>query len=99
MNKKILLLILGALVLLSPGLILAAEVPAMVTSVKDAFVTIGGSIVVIGWIITGVLYLTAAGNPEKTKLAKSSLMACVVGTVVIILATLAEPTIRTLLGV
>lgn len=97
MNKKLLKLISISGALFLPMVAFAVEVPAMITNIKDALVTIGSSIVIIGWIITGILYLTAAGSPEKTGTAKKSLMACVIGTVLIILAVGIEATLKTLL--
>ena len=67
----------------------APPVPDMVENIENAFITIGGSIVVIGWIIAGILYLTSAGNPEKTGIAKKALFAAVIGTALIILARFA----------
>jgi len=99
MNKKILNSILITTTLVFPGMVFAAEVPAMVTSIKNAFVLIAGSIVVIGWIVAGILYLTAAGSPEKTGTAKKALIACVIGTALVVLAAGMEATIRALLGV
>lgn len=99
MNKKLIksVLILG--VLLLPMVVFAQgnDVPEMVTAIKNAFVKIASSIVIIGWIVTGILYLTAAGSPEKTGTAKKSLVACVIGTVLIILAVGIEATIKALL--
>ncbi len=105
MKKKLLIkliLLAGVLFLSSmvlPGGAAAAEVPEMVTQIKSAFVTIGGSIVIIGWIVAGILYLTAAGSPEKTGTAKKALIAAIIGTALIILAAGAEATIKALLGV
>jgi len=104
MKKKLLIkliLLAGVLFLSSivlPGEVAAADPPAMVGKIKDAFVTIGGSIVIIGWIVAGILYLTAAGSPEKTGTAKKALIAAVIGTALIILAVGAEATIKALLG-
>lgn len=58
----------------------------MADKVKTALQTIGLSIVIIGWIITGILYLISGGSPEKTGTAKKALIACVIGTVLIVLA-------------
>ena len=97
MNKKLLFLIL-AIIFLSP-LAASADVPEMITNIELAFITIGSSIVVIGWIIAGILYLTSTGNPEKVKIAKTALVAAVIGTAIIVLSLIAEPTISELLGV
>ncbi|MBI1866319.1 MAG: hypothetical protein HY005_03350 [Candidatus Staskawiczbacteria bacterium] len=91
MNKKILFFILFLLVSVLP--VVASALTALddiLIKIQDMFITLGGTIVVIGWIITGILYLTAAGSPEKIGTAKKALVACVIGTAVIILATTAQ---------
>lgn len=55
-------------------------------NLKTAAITVGSAIVVIGWIIAGILYLTASGKPEKIQIAKNALIACVVGTILVVLA-------------
>lgn len=61
--------------------------------IQSVIYSIGGSIVVIGWIITGILYLTAAGG-SRMETAKKSLIACVIGTVLVIIAG-TSPTLLT----
>lgn len=58
----------------------------MLSTIADDMIAIGASIVIIGWVIAGILYLTAAGSPEKVGTAKKALIAAVIGTAVIILA-------------
>ena len=59
----------------------------------SSFATVAGEVavtlVVIGFIITGILFLTTAGSPEKHKTAMSALKAAVIGTVIVIIASLA----------
>ena len=98
MNKKLLFLIL-AIIFLSPLAASAADVPEMIINIELAFITIGSSIVVIGWVIAGILWLTSAGSPERVKIAKTALVAAVIGTAIIVLSLIAEPTISELLGV
>jgi len=97
MNKKTLFLILANSILLFP-FVISAAVPEMVDKVKTAFTTVGASIIVIGWVIAGILWLVAAGSPEKIGTAKKATFAAVIGTAVIILAGFAERTIEDLLG-
>lgn len=47
---------------------------------------IAGGVVVILWIITGFLFLTAQGAPEKVSKAKTALLTAVAGTVLVIIA-------------
>ncbi len=97
MNKKILFLILLA-VLFLPLISYAVNAPdEMAEGVKDLVVTIGASIVVIGWVVAGILYLTAGGAPEKTGTAKKAMIAAVIGTVLVVVATLGYDAIKGLL--
>lgn len=83
-----------------PTIVLAAtDVVSIFNTLAGIFVKVGGAIVVIGWVITGMLYLTAAGNPETLSKAKKATIWCVVGTVVIVIAATAESFIRTSLGI
>ena len=91
MNKKILFIVLFLLIGVFPIIALAAnDVAPIVTRIKNMFVSIGTAIVIIGWIIAGILYLTAAGNPEKIGIAKKALVAAVIGTALIVLSVTAE---------
>lgn len=58
----------------------------LLDNLKTTFISIGAAVVVIGWIFTGILYLTSAGKPEKMNVAKTAIIACVIGTLLIILA-------------
>jgi len=99
MNKKIIFLTLLAVVLFLPMVTTATQDPEkMVEAVKDLAVTIGTAIVVIGWVIAGILYLTAAGAPEKIGTAKKALIACIVGTILIILAQSGYSTLKAMLN-
>lgn len=57
---------------------------------EAAFTKIGASIVVIGWTIAGILWLVSAGSPEKIGTAKKAIVACVIGTLLIIIAAGAQ---------
>ena len=97
-NKKTLFFVILFGFLALPVSYVSAQVPDMVQKVQGAFVTIGYSIVVIGWVIAGILYLISAGNPEKTGIAKKALIAAVIGTVLILLAQFASVLIWDLLN-
>ena len=89
MNKKILFLIL--LGVLTPIAFISAQtLTGMAGSVRDAVSTIGVSIVFIGWVVAGILWLTSAGSPEKTGTAKKAIVACTIGTILVILAAASE---------
>lgn len=98
-----------AVVLFLPIVILAQAPPAggaagagkvkTPTEIADAVATmaqtIGAAIVVIGWVITGILYLTAGGAPEKLGTAKKALIAVVIGTILIVIAKLGYDGVKT----
>ena len=67
-------------------------------SIVTTFVTVAGAVVVIGWIIAGLLYLTAAGAPDKLSTAHKAIFACAVGTAVVILAVSAKSIIESAIG-
>jgi len=89
MNKKTLFLILLAVVLVLPKTVCALTLPEMAERINVMLFTVGLSIVTIGWVIAGILWLTSAGSPEKTGTAKKALIAAVIGTVVMVLASAA----------
>ena len=66
-------------------------------NIKSVAIDIAGSLVIIGWIIAGILYLTAAGAPDKIKIAKEAMIACVIGTILVVLA-MASTTIVGMIG-
>lgn len=102
MNKKIIFSILLAAVIVTPFITIATPVrPAgscgdpsggneelnrIATNVMNAASTVGAALAVIGFIIAGILWLTAAGSPTKLELAKKALMAAVIGTAILALA-------------
>lgn len=92
MNKKTLFLILLGVIISLPVVVLgqvtatSTDPCATINAFKNITMEVGAAVVIIGWIITGILYLTAGGAPEKTGTAKKALIACVIGTIVIIVA-------------
>jgi hypothetical protein len=87
-NKKTLGSALFAALLVLPSLAFAGgqTLSSMACNVQQAAVGVAIPVVVVGWVIAGVLYLTSAGAPERMGIAKKAIIACVIGTV---LATLA----------
>ncbi|MFA6190392.1 MAG: hypothetical protein WC711_02665 [Candidatus Staskawiczbacteria bacterium] len=98
-NKKILFSILLLGMLVAPVLVLGQDPNAfentanggdtatkIATNIQALMVTLGGAIVVIGWVIAGILYLMAAGDPGKVKTAKQAMIAAIIGTVLIVIA-------------
>jgi hypothetical protein len=94
MNKKTLFFILLAVILTLPFTVGAQcgavegneKLNAMLGSVKAVAIGIGITLGVIGWVVAGIMWLTSAGSPEKTGLAKKALIAAVIGTVLVVVA-------------
>jgi len=88
-SKKILFLILLNFLIL-PNITLAAttnvELEEFLKGVVDSTLYIASAIVVIGWVITGTLFLLGWGAPEKLGIAKKALFAVVTGTVLVMVA-------------
>ena len=100
MNKKILFLtLLGVAVL--PGLVFAQDVTlgSMAQSAMNAVIDAAGFIVVIIWVVTGILFLTAQGDPGKLKTAKTALFTAIGGTVIIIIASYATDFVGRIFGI
>ena len=74
------------------------ETSKLVDGVKRLAVAVGGSIVVIGWVIAGILWLVSAGSPEKTGVAKKAIWAAVIGTVLVVIAGVSSNLIIDALG-
>ncbi len=87
MSKKILFLILIAIVLL-PGLVSAASIsiPSMVAAIQQTVFFVASAITVILWVTTGLLFLMAQGDPAKLTKAKGALFTSIAGTLIVIIA-------------
>ncbi len=86
MNKKIFFIILLG-VLAIPALASAAiTIEGMVQAAVKTTLYIASGIVVVFWIVAGLLFLTAQGEPAKVTSAKHALVAAVAGTVLVIVA-------------
>lgn len=84
-------LLLSALTL--PVLVFAQGQPAggatleqLITGLKSAAWMIFGAVAVIAFVVAGILFLTAAGSPEKIQQARNAFLWGVAGVVVGILA-------------
>ena len=63
-----------------------ATLEQLITGLKSAAWMIFGAVAVIAFVIAGILFLTAAGNPEKIVQARNAFLWGVAGVVVGILA-------------
>jgi len=98
MNKKILTLIFLALVFIVPNIASAQSIVTMAVAVKDNVLAVGFAIVIIFWVVTGILFLTAQGEPAKLNTAKMALFAAIGGTILIILANVATDFVKNSFG-
>ncbi len=85
MNKKTLFLILLVIIFVLPISAHADQFCDAVKNIESIIWRIGGSMVVIGWVTAGILYLTAAGG-ERMGIAKKALIAAVIGTVLVVIS-------------
>jgi len=96
MDKKIFLILLGVLLIPSaifaqleqyaPGAPQIGSLSDIIHSIELAVGLIFGAIAVICFVMSGILFLTAQGAPEKLTTARSALMWGVVGVIVGIVA-------------
>jgi len=98
MSKKILFLILSAALAL-PLAVSAQTLVGMAESIAINVVAVAKWIVVIMWVVTGILFLTAQGDPGKLNLAKTSLFAAIGGAILVILANSAIPIVKNSFGI
>jgi len=86
MNKKVLFSILSGILVL-PSLASAQTLESMADAAVHVALYVVSAIVVIMWLVTGVLFLSAQGDPSKLKAAKTALFAAIAGTILVIVAS------------
>lgn len=86
MNKKTLSLLTFLSLLTSPVVAFGQTIGSMSQAIAGQVIIVGTWIVVIMWVVTGILFLTAQGEPAKLNSAKMSLFGAIGGTLLIILA-------------
>ena len=60
------------------------DVNTLVTSVINLIVLIAGALAVIYLIYSGILYITAAGNPDQAKKGQQGVINAIIGIVIIV---------------
>lgn len=75
----------------------AANLCDIFKGIKDTIVPIGGTLVIVGWLIAGILFLTAAGGP-RMEIAKKALWAAIIGTILVIIAVTAYAFVNGIIG-
>jgi len=98
MNKKTLFLILLSTILV-PTVCFGVTLASMAQAIAGQVVLVGTWIVVIMWVVTGVLFLTAQGDPGKLNTAKMGLFSSIGGTILIILASGAIAFVKNSFGI
>lgn len=63
-----------------------ADLPTLVTNVINIILFIAGVLAVVYLIYSGILYITAAGNPDAAKKGQQGIINAVIGIVIIVLA-------------
>lgn len=85
-NKNLLSILLLSFLLFPVLASAQLTITGMVTNVGIVIGNVAVAIVIIFWIITGILFLSAQGDPTKLTTAKKALFAAIGGTVICIVA-------------
>lgn len=62
------------------------DLPGLINSVIDIILFVAAVLAVIYLIYSGILYITAAGNPDSAKKGQQGIINAVIGIIIIILA-------------
>lgn len=105
MNKKTLGLTILTAALLSVLIFsfasaISAGDPAcvIILAIKDALLGVGAILVIVGWLVAGILYLTSAGSQTRMGIAKAAMIAAIIGTLLVIIAPTAYNFINQVTG-
>jgi len=105
MNKKTIysLLLIAALILvLTPQVVVLAlgdpgagagmpqDLQSIVGNFADNLGLMSGGLSIIAFIVAGIMFLTATGNPSRMTIAKGALIAAVIGIVILALSGTAD---------
>lgn len=88
---------LGGL-LVTPAVAFGQTVGGIMAALAEQTVIVGTWIVVIMWVVTGILFLTSTGDAGKVGTARTSLLAAIAGTVLVIIARGAVALVKNSLG-
>lgn len=98
MNKKILILFFSISAIFLPLVSRAVSACDLLKQVYLIAYQIGGTLVVIGWVIAGIIYLSSVGKQEQMTTGKRAISAAIIGTVLIILAAFSLEIIKSFFG-
>jgi FtsH-binding integral membrane protein len=101
MNKKKILFFILLAVILIPSFCFAdgTTIKGIIGTVQTQLSGMGTALAAIAFIVAGIMFLTATGNPGRMTIAKGALIAAVIGIVIIILANNACTFVQTFFGV
>jgi hypothetical protein len=100
MNKKILSFLILATVLALPLLArAAATVQGIITTASTNLGLAAGGLAIIAFMVAGIMFISATGNPSRIAVAKGSLIAAVVGIVIVILSKTADIFVKNFFGI
>lgn len=98
LTRNILFFLFLAGVLVLPNVAFGqAIIEGIIGNILRVVAIVGTAIVVIMWVITGLLFLSALGDPSKLDSGKKALFASIGGTVLVILAWSASSIISNIL--
>jgi hypothetical protein len=98
-NKNLIFSVLLLSILVLPSLVFAqVTIISIVNSLATTISYLAGVVAVICWIITGIMFLTAMGDPGKLGTAKKALIFSIVGTAIALLAGSAPGIVCTAVG-
>jgi hypothetical protein len=107
MSKKITYFLVTAGLLLLATPVLAVQIPnflnvsdfcGLLTNIFQGVLGIIGSLGTLMILVSGILYLTSAGNPEKVGTAKKALFYAIAGLAVGLAGTAIVATIKSIIG-
>jgi hypothetical protein len=106
-NKKVLLLILIATVFFvniytvsfGADAVATLSVKQIIENAKTSLTGIGISLATIAFIVSGIMFLSATGNPSRMTIAKGSLIAGITGIAIIALSAGAEAFVKAFFGI
>jgi uncharacterized membrane protein (DUF485 family) len=87
MNKKTFFFILLGALLLPVSAFAQVTIQGMVNAAVQTTLYIASGVVVILWVVTGLIFLSASGDPTKVTQGRKALLASVIGTLLIIVAS------------
>ena len=76
----------------------AGSIVGIITSVMNWLLIIVGILGVIGFVIAGIIYLTAAGDEEQIEKGKKAMIYSIVGVIVALIGVVIIQAVQSMLG-